>query len=242
MLLKELEEIGLNEKEASVYLASLELGETNISRLAKKSKIKRTTTYLIVDSLKEKGLVSEIRKKGKSLFYAEDPRSIEDMLEEKKNKLAKIMPELLSFTNLIDKKPEIRYFEGDEGIKNIYKDMLKYPEKEMVSWFSDDYAKDFDESFFEDYFFKKRVEKKIFARIIVPDNKKTRLLKERDKEHLRKTKIISADLFDVKVEINIYGKGSVTIISFKEKFALIIESKMIHDSLKNIFELIWNKE
>ncbi len=241
MLLNELKGIGLSEKEAKVYLASLELGETNISRIAKQSKIKRTTTYLIVDSLKEKGLISEIKKKGKSLFYAEDPRTIEELLEEKKNKLKRIMPELLSFTNLIDKKPKIKYLEGDEGIKNAYKDILKFPNSELLSLYSDDAFVNFSESFFEDYFFKKRVEKKIFARTIMPESEITKNIQARDQEHLRKAKLVSPDIFNIKIEISIYGKNRVAIMSFKEKFSLIIESKLIHDSLKSMFELIWSK-
>ena len=49
---EKLEQIGLDPKEAKVYLAMLELGETTVARIAQKSKIKRTTAYDLVDSLK----------------------------------------------------------------------------------------------------------------------------------------------------------------------------------------------
>ena len=53
MIITELEKTGLTENEAKVYLAALELGETTVIRLAKKAGIKRPTTYLVVDSLKD---------------------------------------------------------------------------------------------------------------------------------------------------------------------------------------------
>ena len=81
MLQKDLQKIGLSEAESKVYLAALELGETNIGRLAKKSGIKRTTTYLVVDTLKEKGLLSSLKKKNKVFFYADDPRALQRIAE-----------------------------------------------------------------------------------------------------------------------------------------------------------------
>ncbi|HTW96540.1 MAG TPA: helix-turn-helix domain-containing protein [Candidatus Methylomirabilis sp.] len=240
MLLKDLEAVGLTEKEAQIYLAALELGETNVNRLAEKSKIKRTTVYLAVDSLKQKGLISSVKKNKKVFIYAEDPRLIEGMLEERKNKLAKIMPELLSLDNLLDRKPGVKYYEGDEGIKNILNESLKYPGTEMLSMFSEEYATDFDESFFEDYYIPQRSKKRISVRAILPDIPKMRELVTRDEKSLRQSKLLPASIYNIKIEINIFGSNKVSIESFKEKFGLLIESQLIHDSFKNLFETIWH--
>ena len=120
MFLKELKSSGLSENEAKVYLAALELGETSVYRLAKKSGVKRTTTYLAVESLKEKGLMSGYNRNNVTICYAENPKKITDHLEKKKRSLDKIMPELLAFTNLIDKKPKIQTVSASKGaLKNI---------------------------------------------------------------------------------------------------------------------------
>ena len=58
MLTKKLEEIGLNEKEAKVYIAVLELGEGSASEIAKKSEVNRATTYFTLENLMKIGLVS----------------------------------------------------------------------------------------------------------------------------------------------------------------------------------------
>ncbi|MFC1645170.1 TrmB family transcriptional regulator [Patescibacteria group bacterium] len=240
MLVDELEGIGLNENEAKAYLALLELSEASVAQIALKAKLKRPTTYLIVESLKEKGLVGMVKREKKTLFLAKDPRKIVEMLEERKEKINRVMPQLLSITNVIDKKPEIRFFEGQEGIKEVYRDTLNYPNQEMLAFFSDSYVEFLDEDFVQNYYFPKRVEKKIWARAILPDQEAIRKLVTDDVAHLRQTKIVPKNTYDINIEINIYGKSKVAIISFEEQFGLIIESKKIHESLRNIFNLVWD--
>jgi len=239
MLQKELKNAGLTDSEARVYLAALELGEANISRIAKKSGVKRTTTYLVVDSLKEKGLITSFKKRNKTVFLAEDPRKIEEKLAERKHAIAKIMPELLSLANFLDKKPAIRFYEGQDGLKDLFKDILKYPDSEVLEWYSESYVHDFSEEFFSGYFTPRRIEKKIWVRAILPDNKIIRRLAARNEKELRQTKLLDPEKYRIKIEINIYGKNKVSVIAFKEEIGLIIESQLIHDSLKNIFELMW---
>lgn len=239
-LQKELLAAGLSENEAAIYLTALELGETTVSRLAKKAGIKRTTAYLAIESLKEKGLISSLKKESASVFFAEDPRKISDILEARKEKIEKIMPRLLAFTNLIDKKPEIRYFEGTEGIKEVFRDSLKCPGQEILTWYSETYATHFDEKFFLEEYIPRRVEKKIFARAILPDNEIIRELIQNDQWHLRKSKLIPPDQYHISIEINMYGNNKVGIISYEEQLGIIIESQKIHNSIKNIFEIMWS--
>ena len=55
---EKLQELGLSEKEARVYLALFELGPSVVSGLAKKAGINRSTTYVILETLAKRGLVS----------------------------------------------------------------------------------------------------------------------------------------------------------------------------------------
>lgn len=84
MLHEKLQKAGLNETEAKIYLAALELGQTSVSRIARKSGIKRTTVYLSLENLIHKGLMSQIVKDGKKYFFAEDPRNLERLMKRKK--------------------------------------------------------------------------------------------------------------------------------------------------------------
>ena len=73
MIENELKKLGLSEKEIKVYLALLELGEAAVQKISQKSKVNRATTYVILEGLAKKNLVSEIEKKGKTLYGAQDP-------------------------------------------------------------------------------------------------------------------------------------------------------------------------
>jgi HTH-type transcriptional regulator, sugar sensing transcriptional regulator len=242
MLYEKLQKIGLTEKEAKVYASLLELGETSIQRVAKKAKIKRTSVYNVIDTLKEKGLISTTFKKRRKLYSASDPRDLGLKMDEQKAVLRKIMPELLSIANFIDKKPRIKFYDGIEGIKEIYLDSLKYPGQPVWAWVADAVLTDYFDREFLEYYIPKRVENKIMAYVITPDSPKLEAYKykEKDEKSLRKTRI-DPESSGIEVEIDIYGNNKVAIMSFTEGFGIIIESQKIYNTLKSIFDVAWKK-
>lgn len=115
-----LEKIGLNEKEASVYLALLELGTAPVQSIALKAGLKRPTTYLILDNLQAKGLVSIVPRAKKALYVAESPEYLIGDLSRKEDLLKRFLPNLLAVYNLRKDKPQVQMFEGVQGVKQIY--------------------------------------------------------------------------------------------------------------------------
>ena len=63
-----LKQLNFSNKEIDVYLAALKLSKGTITELAKKSGIKRPTTYVILEKLKDLGLVSLSVQKKKKIF------------------------------------------------------------------------------------------------------------------------------------------------------------------------------
>jgi HTH-type transcriptional regulator, sugar sensing transcriptional regulator len=238
MMQNELEKIGFHPKEAQLYLALLELGEAHIVDISRKSGLKRTTVYNILDSLKKRGLVSENKKGKKVLYIAEDPHSIGEDIKEKEALFHKTLPELMSIANFMEKKPAIRYFEGINGIKEVYKDELKFGDSELLAWWAEGYEI-FGDEFFYDYYVPERIKRKIWTRAITPDNEKMRKYNQENEQQLRQVRLAGLDPIFAELEISLYGKNRTSIKSFQEKFALIIESKALYNTLKNIFELQW---
>jgi len=230
MLEDTLKAIGLTESEVKTYLALLELGETSVARVAVKSGLKRPTTYLILEGLKEKGFVSQVKKQKKTFFLAEDPRKIVDMLEERRLKVASVLPELLAMAAVIDKTPKVKYFEGISGIKEVFFDTLQYPGQEMQCFFSDTYATHFGREFFDDFYYEQRRKKKIWVRAILPEQPVMKDITSHNEEHLRQTKFVPKGTYSINIELDLYGNGKVGLISYEEKFALIIESEKIYSS------------
>jgi len=84
-LKKALNQIGLEEKEAEVYLAALELGPATIQDIARKSEINRTTVYQMLKNLKSQGLISETTSGKRKLILAAEPANLKRILKQRSN-------------------------------------------------------------------------------------------------------------------------------------------------------------
>lgn len=239
MLQDKLKDIGLTENEISVYLAGLGLGETTIQRISDKSGVKRTTVYHTVDYLKTKGLFSTAITKGRKKYIAEDPRKILEIMERQKKNLEDMMPKLLSMANFMDKKPKIKYYDGEQGIKEIYEDTLKYPNSEILAWVNSEAITNFKIDYLKNYYLPQRLKKKIWVRAVAPLTDEMKNYQSRDGQSLRKTKLIKNKNASFDTEIAIYGSDNLSIVDFKEKMGIVIKNIQIHQTFKKIFETYW---
>ena len=240
---KTLLEVGFSEKEIAIYIALLSLGKGIVTKISRTAGVSRTTTYDVLDNLSQKGLVKISGKEPKQEYIAESPDHLEKFIreeaEKKKNNLEKvefIIPELFSFYNAKEV-PKVRYYEGVEGLKEIFEDTLT-AEKEIVGYaVGTDAFEAVGEKYLRDYF-RRRVEKNIKVRVIAPDDPDTLKVTSNDKEELRESLTVPRDKFYFTTETNIYNNKILTV-SWKEEFAVLIESKEIADAQKKIFELAW---
>jgi sugar-specific transcriptional regulator TrmB len=229
---------GLTPKEASVYLANYELGEATASRISQKSGIKRPTTYIELENLIKKGLVGQSRKKNLKYYTAQSPKVILEILTENKKELERNMQNLLSLGTAIDRKPSVRYFEGEDGIKEAYRETLAVPNQEIQSWFSASSSLG-SESFQEKYYIPERQKKNIWIRAILPNSPELRPYLTKNNEQLRKSRLIDPAKYNLENEIILYSKNKTAILNYGDKLGVIIESPKIHDSIKQIFEIMW---
>lgn len=237
-----LKQAGFLDKEISVFLTLLEMGRGTVAEISRKAGINRTTGYVILDGLANKGLSSISGKEPKQEYMAESPENLSkylnEQLEKQKlvvNNIHKIIPELTSLYNIGDR-PKVRFYEGLEGLKQVYEDTLTATESIVAYATFDDMHKTLP-NYFPDYY-KRRAKKGIFARGIAPA---TPLACERmalGNEESRELALVPADKYNFSPEIDIYD-NKVMIASWREKLGIIIESREIADAMKKIFELAW---
>jgi HTH-type transcriptional regulator, sugar sensing transcriptional regulator len=235
-LADQLTQFGLNRKQAQIYLAMLELGQTSVIPIAKKTGILRTTIYDILEELEKKRLLTQTKKGKKRLFLAAEPENLERILEEKKEKLANLMPALKSLINTTGEKPIIRYYEGLEGIKEVYRDTLKY-KGELVAFVTENIISKLGQNFANEYK-EKRKKAQISVRVIGPDTLEIIEYKKTDRRDLKETRLVSKDEFPFSIEMNIYG-NKLAFMSFSESLGLIVESNEIAKNMRFLFELAW---
>ena len=124
---EELKELGLDENEIKVYLGCLREGGTNVKEISLKSGLIRTTVYGVLQSLMKKGLVSEVDKEGIKFYRAASPSELLSILDQKRERINAIIPELERIQHAIPKMYDIEFFEGKNGVKVITNDIISVP-------------------------------------------------------------------------------------------------------------------
>jgi sugar-specific transcriptional regulator TrmB len=243
-LMNELKHLGLAEKEASVYLASLELGPAAVQDISHKSKINRATTYVMIESLSARGLMSTFVR-GKKRFYApENPERLMSILriqqkelEEKEKEFEKTLPMLFALYNAEGAKPQIRYLEGPEGLKTV-RQTFERMEGEFVQIISHDDAlasKELNEGR-ETHIQNLRNERSPHRVLAVMDNPNPTVVAEMGVGEWR---IIPSKDFCIHGDITVRG-NHVFLFSYRTSvLAVIIVSKEIADAVRALFNLAW---
>lgn len=143
MLEKYLEEIGLSEKEAKIYLLLLQFENASIKDLAKKTPINRTTIYPVLESLATKGLVSEVQIGKKIHYEAASPERLQTyierqkvLLDEKASRLKDIIPQIKGVEREKGERPIVKFFDGRDGAISAYTEFYDFPkEQEKEGYF-----------------------------------------------------------------------------------------------------------
>ena len=127
-----LEEIGLTKQETRCYLAVYQLKESKAGKLSKESGIATSNIYPVIDSLIKKGLMSYKIKNNVKIFVPAPINSINSLIEEKQKllnaqkKQAKKAILSLKTSNETQTISDYRYFEGMNGIKSMWTEILNY--------------------------------------------------------------------------------------------------------------------
>jgi sugar-specific transcriptional regulator TrmB len=239
-----LKKLNLSDKEAAVYLKLLQYGAASVRSLAEITGLNRGTAYDILKKLQEIGLVSYYHHETKQRFVAEDPERLlklakdkEIELNEVKNKIIELIPELKSLQDKKGEKPTVKFYEAKAGIKLILDDLLsvmekqKEDEREYYIYSATNASDDINNAYPD--FTKKRIRKKIRVKAIaLAKGGKTHGFDER---RWLGTREESATF------IFIYA-GKCAFISRDAKampIGVIIENKTIYETQKIIFLQLW---
>lgn len=247
-LLNILCENGFSEKEAQVYITNLQLGQAPVSSIARHMHENRVTIYSILKSLANKGIVNSSTKKNTTYYSVVQPELLVKRMTQKVDRLQQAVPELLALTSKMNTPVKTQFFEWIEGLKTMYHDILDTGTDIKAFLWAQAVDEEF-KSYLNTYYLPKRISKKIFAQVILPDNALTRAYAKEDKKWYRKTVMISKDIFNLQSEVNIYGGNKVCIAMFSsaELSGICIESKDLHDTLSGIFDTLramsgWTKQ
>ena len=233
-----LQNIGLTPNEAQTYLALLGVGEANLKEVADRAGLPRTSVYTPIKSLIKKGLVEFYVRGGRKYYVASSPKKLlalskggVEMIEENLDALNKI-------SNQNETKPRIRFFEGVEGIKLIFNEILQEKRDFLAVTCIEDMEAIAAEPFRE--FITKRVGQNLKLRLLANRSSASELLKKKDAKDLRITRFLPKG-YNFDTANYVFG-DKVAILSLKQKpaVAVLIEDPAIAKTHRMYFDLIWN--
>jgi sugar-specific transcriptional regulator TrmB len=242
-MLKELQDIGLSEKEARVYTASLELGAATADRLAKHAKVNRSTTYVQLESLMKEGLMSTFEEGKKTFFTPESPELLRRLLEKQKDQmsarerdLSRILPLLLRQFEGAGERPLVRFFPGAEGVHAVREEVLSTREKKTFSLTSVGLlSKLYDQNYLDSYSDRRR-ESGIHSKAIYIHEA---FFEIAGTDKLTERRFIPPEDLALTIDVTVFD-DKTAIYSLKGSlFAMVIESKQIAHSMKLIFDFLW---
>ena len=229
-----LENLGLSKGEIKVYLTLLELGTTKVGKIIEKSGLASSAVHNSINSLKDKGLISCIKKGKINLYQAVPPKQLISFVEDKKKKLQQILPQLELKQSLAKDKQEAEVFIGKKGIIAMLNIIIENTKKGDEFLFFPVRGEDQDEEiqkFFLSYDLK-RAEKKLKVRGLAPKELKP-LFKKRKIHNMKYTSMpLPANISICQDKICFFSWGEKPV-------GYLIRSKQIVSIFKNFFDGVW---
>lgn len=237
----QLQKLGLSPSQAKAYLLLVQEGSLTPAQLMEKSGEGRTNAYMVLDKLVQWGLAYKDEVSKKLVYRVSSPVGLQKIAERQRaaayateTRIKDAMPELLEYFHQYRTQPGVRFLQGREGLKEIYRGHIeaggdikafRTPADEQY------YGEDLRE------YFKARADKGIHADLISPHQPGMEGFDKEEATDNRTISWIPAEAYTAPVEVAVYG-NRVAMTSFgEEAVAMVVESPQIAQAMKQIFDL-----
>lgn len=236
-------QLDLTSSQAEILSYLYQNQKAKASEIAKKIQRSRTIVYQEIEELVKLGVVEKKEAPNQvTVFSASHPSVLKQIIDKKEAQIKKnrellnsYLPDILSSYALTHNRPGIKFYEGVDGLAQIYKEILN--ENKNFYLISSVHEPVYQEKILPiiNDFIQKRVRKKIKIVAITPAE--AIIDPKLDEKNLIKRIIVPKNVYNAPVEIDIFG-NKVAILSFgKELIGIIIESQQIVESLTCLFRL-----
>jgi len=237
---KILENIGMSEAEAKIYITLLEKWKQSISKISEYSGCNRVQIYGSLPRLKEMKLVWETIHGKRKLFFAENPENLENIFYEQKLSFNSTVSFLKDKYEKKDNVPELRTFYTLESMKHIFMDVVDSLEP-WETYYRYSSRKQDHMRWFLPTEYKNKRDKKEIQRLVITSAELKRLKEEKENKLNRDMVWIPTlyDLFEDNIAKIIYA-NKVAVLDYNTNTSFIIENKKFADFEKKIFKLLFN--
>lgn len=240
---KTLIDLGLTASQALIYLALIRGGKMTPPELAENTGETRTNAYTILQRLEELQLVKRLSDEKKLAYEAENPIALEYLMEKRRKEVHQAeqqvkasMPALLNYFYTYQNRPGVRFFEGREGILDMYRDQLRTA-KDVYFIRSDGDKNLLGEQLYK--FIEKRHELGLKVHGIEPAEKDSmRYALQNDERLGREMSWLPRSAYDEPVNIYTYGNKTAIISYAEETIGVLIESPQIAAAFRQLHSIV----
>lgn len=233
-----LEHLGLSKNEGRVYLTLLEVGNSNVGKIAEKSKLYRPNIYDALERLKRKGLVNYVSMDNKKTYQAAEPEHLLNILKQKETLLQGILPQLQLNHKLANQKVEVQVFEGVPAIRNITRRFVEQKDDEIFCFGIPKMVVDLNGSAFHNALHEKRIAKKqVFWHIYNSDGVER-------VQYLKTLPYTKVRIFEHNYPVNTRICGDevcIILYSSDPPISVVIKNMQMADAYRQYFWLLWDQ-
>jgi len=241
-----LEQLGLTKEEAKIYEALLTHGPQTAGFLCKQTSIKRGLVYKTLERLTRKGLV-ESGEEAVAIFSPKHPLELKKLLDKQKKEIEaaeqaykSTVNRLISQYNQRLERPGVSFYEGLEGMEEVYNDIIQTGQKSYL--LRSGFESKFNNSLppIIKRFMKKKVAAQLTTSAISPNDELNRRVETPayDAANLIERKTIPKEDYTGTVEINVYGSKTAFLSLGNELVSVVIESPQIAEAMKQILGIV----
>ena len=238
-----LQKLGLKTKEIDIYLLLIELGTQPSGVLAKKSAYPKSTVLFICQNLVDKGIIRKTNKGQVLYFHASTEdlhQAIRQEIESKQQALEQSLPILKELHNPYSSQPQVTFYEGKDGCRRAYSQLLDSETEILEFGIHQDLTKTLGNNFMNN-FITERTKRDLFLRSISNENDIDKVLKKLDKVQCREQKFFATSKGKTYSSIAIFESKVLLLNLHHDSFGILIENAEVSETLKTIFELLWEQ-
>jgi len=236
---EKLAQIGITGKLFKLYIAAVQLGEAPVQEVAAHAGLARTTAYDVLDRLEQEALIRIEERNGRRYVIAEDPVGMLQRLELRRQVISDVMPQIRSLYNGAKGKPQIRFYEGEEGVQTVLWDTLTCQSKSLRGILSMNELIEAPGLAEMDVYIEERLKRGIALKVLRSPNKDVEKIWPSGQEQLRELRYAPEGV-TLGVTQYVYDNKVSIISSKRENYGLIIESEDFANLQSVLFETLWS--
>lgn len=234
----ELARLGIVGNLYKVYVASIELGEVPVSRIIEATGLPKATVYGALDRLEHEGLLAESTGEGVRRVRANEPGVLLEQVEARKQMLTEVLPQLRAHYYRAQGKPNIRFYEGVEGVRTAYWEALSSNDTELQAVFSMAELMEVPGLSVVDEFMAERVRRGKFMRVVRLRSHDCADIWRSSRAELRELRYAPTSM-ELSMTFIIFGSRVALMSSAKECYGLVIESAEYAQMMRAMYESLW---